>query len=193
MSDQMIAGPEEIDTSPTSNLPDEAWYDCTLLYVDPDESSRGNPMCVCEWKIDRGEYAGFDGIREYWELNAPDHTLGASALKKTMKACEFDWEGGPWNAGEFTDQFPNGELRAALKFEYRYTIKENGEYNDVPQEEWEDYDGEKTVGLEIASRKPAQGEPDEAESDGITWEEDSDVPDDFEDDDSPSSDDDAPF
>lgn len=198
MSDPIIPGSDEIETGPTANLPDEGWHDAETIRIVPTESSKGNPMIEVEWQIDSGEYSGYDGLTEYHEFQA-SHGMGERMWAETIEnAPAVDgWDAAPFS--EFVEQFHDKQIRNALQIGYRWVIKENGEYKDVPKERFEDYDGpgETRVYPDIEGHREPSGPPEETTSNGaVDWEEDSDIPNNFADEEEEDVDadpDEAPF
>lgn len=191
----MVPSSDDIETGPTSNLPDKGWHDAEVIQIVPSESSRGNPMMQVEWQIDNGEYEGYDGLTQYHEFGA-DHGLGEERWCETIEnAPQVDgWEAAPFS--QFCEQFFDKTIRNGLRIDYRWVIKEGGDYNEVPKEKFEDYDGhgETRVYPEITDHREPSGEPDTS---GVDLEADEDAFDGWdengEDEDALSPSDDDPF
>lgn len=166
-NDPIIPGSDEIETGPTANLPDKGWHDAEVIRILPTESSKRNPMLEVEWQIDSGEYAGFDGLTEYFEFCA-SHGMGERVWAEVIEnAPQVDgWEAGPFS--EFQEQFYDKTIRNALKIDYRWVIKEDGNYTDVTKERFEDYDGggETRVYPDINGHREPSGPPQETGENG---------------------------
>jgi len=196
-NDPIIPGSDEIETGPTANLPDKGWHDAEVIQIVPTESSKGNPMLQVEWQIDSGDYVGYDGLTQYHEFQA-SHGMGEQMWAETIEnAPQVDgWDPAPFH--EFAEQFFEKTIRNALQIDYRWVIKEDGDYKDVPKERFEDYDGygETRVYPEIDGHREPSGPPEETDENGV-FEGESDMPEGWEDDaeteSADSSNDDAPF
>jgi len=116
------------------NIPSEGWHDATATSFQPDESSNGDDMMIVTYRIDNGEDKGLE-IRD-WFVFGLQSMIGERQLKKMCQCAEFEWEQAD-TLPAFVAQFPEFELRVGLKIKWGYSIKKNGQYEDISEERYQ--------------------------------------------------------
>lgn len=134
MSSFNIPDYNEVDPD-QPNIPSEGWHDATAVAFQPDESSNGDDMMVVTFRIDNGEDKGLE-IRD-WFVFGLSSMIGERQLKKVCQCAEFEWEQKE-TLPAFVAQFPEFELRVGLKIEWGYSIKRDGQYEDISKERYQE-------------------------------------------------------
>ena len=142
------------------NIPSEGWHDATAISFQPDESSGGDPMMVVTYRIDNGEDKGLE-IRD-WFVFGLSSMIGERQLKKMCECADFAWEKKN-TLPSFVAQFPEFELRVGLRVEWGYSIKRDGQYEDISEERYQelkDQDEDPNINTNIegyrAAAEPSQ-------------------------------------
>lgn len=174
----------EYDTVKTDepNIPSEGWHDATATAFMPEESRNGSDMMKVTWRVDNGEDKGLS-LDDYFVFGLSS-MIGERQLKEVCQAAGYEWETKDTLPG-FVAQFPEHELRVGLKVEWSYSIEQNDQWENVPQERYEEHDGRKNINTDIvgyrAASEPSElsGGPtagDGAPADDETFEPDDEMP-----------------
>lgn len=142
MSDFYMPSYDDVDVE-GHNVPAEGWQDTTILaFAATHTKSSGALMVVVEMVIDNGPDASHK-LLEYCVLGTAK-LFGETKLKAICEAAGFRWEQRP-TFEAFVAQFPKNRLRVGVLVQHVYSIKRNGEWEDVPQKVWEAFEGDKML------------------------------------------------
>lgn len=149
------------DTREFGSTIDAGWQDFSLVRMWDTVSKSDNPMLVGIFVADNGEHAGQE-LRDYYPLGTPKQ-FGESKLKTLGVKSGFKWQGGG-SLEEFARQFVEFEtpLRISIKVEHELAIKSSsGTWkNNVKQEEFDAWEGEKSIRPKVGRYGVAKSDPD---------------------------------
>jgi hypothetical protein len=135
----------------------EGEHEAVATIFEAKQSRSGRDMMVINFVVDHGPAAGHNLV-EYVTFGLQGQ-MGERKLKAFCDAAGFTWRQKP-SLEEFAAHFPKKQLRATLHVSHRYSLKKNGQYVDVSHEQYEDYDGEKSIMAQINGYTPAVNQPD---------------------------------